>query len=64
VFARNGTTGALRQLPGRAGCLGPARGCTTPRRAAPWELSFSPDGRSVYGAGSTRASLTVFRRAR
>lgn len=57
VFARNGRTGALRQLPGSAGAVRPLS------LAA---LAGSPDGRNVYAVTSSndREALLVFRRNR
>lgn len=63
VFARDGTTGALRQLPGRQGCLGPSSrgGCTVGRGLyGPEAVVVSPDGRNVY-LGSA-GGLAVFAR--
>jgi hypothetical protein len=59
IFARNRRTGALRQLPGRRGCL---ENTFTPVRSQhgpcellggienPNELAISPDGRRLYAA--------------
>jgi DNA-binding beta-propeller fold protein YncE len=57
VFARNGGTGALRQLPGAAGAL---------RHLAPAALAVSADGRNVYAVTSSndREALVTFRRSR
>ena len=57
VFARNGRTGALRQLPGTRGAL---------RHLAPVALAVSPDGRNVYAVtgSNDREALVVFRRNR
>jgi DNA-binding beta-propeller fold protein YncE len=63
VFARDRTTGALRQLPGRSGCLGPSTrgGCTAGRALyGPESVVVSPDGRNVYVASS--GGLAVFAR--
>ena len=63
VFARNRTTGAVRQLPGRLGCLGPSArgGCTTGRAlSGPESVVVAPDGRNVY-VGSY-GGLAVFAR--
>jgi DNA-binding beta-propeller fold protein YncE len=59
VFARDRTTGALRQL----GCLGPSTrgGCTAGRGIyGPESVAVSPDGRNVYVASS--GGLAVFAR--
>lgn len=53
VFARDRTSGALRQLPGRQGCirLRPTRGGTCARLelgGAPGAAHLSPDGRFLY----------------
>ena len=63
AFARNRRTGALRQLPGRAGCLGPAAlGCTLARGVGePVDVTVSRDGRHLYVA-SEHAGIAVFRR--
>ena len=63
VFARDRGTGALRQLPGRQGCLGPTTrgGCTAGRGLfGPESVVVSPDGRNVYMASS--GGLAVFAR--
>jgi DNA-binding beta-propeller fold protein YncE len=63
VFARDRTTGTLRQLPGRQGCLGPsARGGCAAGRAlfGPESVVVSPDGRNVYVGSS--GGLAVFAR--
>jgi len=63
VFARDRTTGALRQLPGRQGCLGPSArgGCAVGRAlSGPESVVVSPDGRNVYVGSS--GGLAVFAR--
>ena len=63
VFARSPATGALLQLPGRLGCLGPTArgGCTTGRAlSGPSSVVVTPDGRNVY-LGSF-GGLAVFAR--
>jgi DNA-binding beta-propeller fold protein YncE len=63
VFARDRTTGALRQLPGAQGCLGPTTrgGCTAGRGLyGPESVVVSPDGRNVYLGSS--GGLAVFAR--
>jgi DNA-binding beta-propeller fold protein YncE len=63
VFARNRATGALRQLPGAEGCLGPAaEGCTPARGLRDTvDVTVSRDGRHLYVA-SEAAGVAVFRR--
>jgi DNA-binding beta-propeller fold protein YncE len=64
VFARNRRTGAVRQLAGRLGCLGPSTrgGCTVGRAlSGPESVVASPDGRNVY-VGSF-GGLAVFARS-
>jgi DNA-binding beta-propeller fold protein YncE len=64
VFARDRATGALRQLAGRQGCLGPSTrgGCAAARALyGPESVAVSPDGRNVYVAAS--GGLAVFARA-
>ena len=63
VFARNRATGALRQLPGKQGCLGPSTrgGCAVGRALyGPESVVVSPDGRNVYTGAS--GGLAVFAR--
>jgi 6-phosphogluconolactonase (cycloisomerase 2 family) len=67
VMARNGDTGALRQLAGRAGCISRVhrRGCASPRGfTQPSAFELSPHGRNLYVVGFTgrRSSISVFRR--
>lgn len=67
VFTRDAATGALRQLPGRQGCISNrletcehARGMSNPR-----DIAVSPDGRSAYVAsylGTSGGSGTAFHR--
>ena len=65
IFRRSSRTGALRQLPGRAGCLSlRARdGCARTRglRYAVGDVEVSGDGRSVYVLGYE--GIAVFRRS-
>jgi 6-phosphogluconolactonase (cycloisomerase 2 family) len=66
VFARNPTTGALTQLAGTAGCVsasGAGEGCATARGLDnPFQLTVSPDGRSVYVVSLEGDSVVAFRR--
>ncbi len=66
VLARNGK-GAVRQLPGPAGCLArkQVQGCT-PARAVGGVSSVvvSPDGRNVYATAFESNAVDVFRRSR
>jgi DNA-binding beta-propeller fold protein YncE len=63
ILARNRRTGALRQLAGRAGCLGPAQlGCTPARGLGEAvDVTLAPGGRQLYVA-SEAAGIAVFRR--
>ncbi len=64
VFDRDRRSGAVRQKPGRAGCLaasGAAGACSRARGlGSASEVAVSPDGRNVYAASF--AGLTVFER--
>jgi 6-phosphogluconolactonase (cycloisomerase 2 family) len=67
VFARSARTGALRQLPGRAGCLQPSghEGCARARALAnTHELVMSRDGRFAYVAADDSNGVTVLARNR
>ena len=67
VFARDARTGALRQLPGRAGCIsetgtgGACRDGTGLWGAS--AVALSPDGRFAYAPGFFASAVTVFGRA-
>src|SRR5205807_300428 len=51
VFARDPTTGAVRQLPGARGCVGAASGCTpAPGLRGVHEVAVSPTGLTAYAA--------------
>jgi DNA-binding beta-propeller fold protein YncE len=66
VLARNGK-GAVRQLPGAAGCLArkQVQGCTTARAlSGVSSVAVSPDGRNVYATANESNALDVFRRNR
>ena len=67
VFARNRRTGALRQLPGGAGCFSqrPGGGCTLVRAMnEPTSIAVSPNGQRVYVAGRRFPSaVAIFARA-
>jgi Lactonase, 7-bladed beta-propeller len=65
VFARDRRSGALRQLPGKRGCLGHrgAGPCAFGRAlGSPIALEVSPDGRNLYVAATGSDALAVFRR--
>jgi 6-phosphogluconolactonase (cycloisomerase 2 family) len=66
VFARSPRTGALRQLPGHAGCL-QARGdegCARARALAnPHQLAIGPDGRFAYVAADDSNGVAVLARS-
>ena len=68
VFARNGRTGALRQLPGTKGCVSqrPGGGCARGRALnEPTAVAVSPDGTRVYVAGRRFPSgIAIFTRGR
>jgi DNA-binding beta-propeller fold protein YncE len=67
VFARNGRTGELEQLPGRRGCLRHGRGGScSPARALgrPVAIAVSPDGANVYVAATASDAVSVFARNR
>ena len=67
VFARAGSTGALTQPTGVAGCLveTPISGCTTGLAlGAPEGMAISADGRNVYVAAALSSALDVLTRDR
>ena len=64
-FARDASTGALRQLGGGSGCIAgsPLPGCTTGRElSGPDSIAISPDGETVYVAAFTGSAIAVFSR--
>jgi fibronectin-binding autotransporter adhesin len=66
VLARNGK-GAVRQLPGAAGCLArkQVQGCTVARAlSGVSSVAVSPDGRNVYATANESNAVDVFRRNR
>ncbi|HWC07996.1 MAG TPA: hypothetical protein VG458_02985, partial [Solirubrobacterales bacterium] len=66
VLARNGK-GAVRQLPGTAGCLArkQVQGCAPGRALAGVDsVAVSPDGRNVYATAFESNAVDVFRRNR
>ena len=66
VLSRNGK-GAVRQLPGAAGCLAlkQVQGCTPARALAGISsVAVSPDGRNVYATANESNAVDVFRRNR
>ena len=76
VFRRDRRTGALRQLPGKAGCVGDRprersrQGCAAGRAlAAQFDLALSPSGRFLYVASGwyvesspSQGGIATFRR--
>ena len=65
VFARDSRTGALRQLPGRAGCVDPggSDGCARGRALfAPAAVAVSPEGGNEYVASAFGDTVAVFNR--
>jgi 6-phosphogluconolactonase (cycloisomerase 2 family) len=66
VFARNRSTGALRQLAGRAGCVSEERtrgGCADGRALeGSIAVEVSQDGGNVYVAASASNAVSVFAR--
>lgn len=65
VFRRDRRTGALRQLPGKLGCVSHhgAGACGFGRALrAPISVAVSPDGRNVYVAATGSDALSVFAR--
>jgi DNA-binding beta-propeller fold protein YncE len=66
VLSRN-SKGAVRQLPGAAGCLArkQVQGCTLARAVAGVSsVAVSPDGRNVYATANESNAVDVFRRNR
>ena len=57
TLARDTTTGALRPLPGRAGCFGLRPGCAKPHEKVLnlTALGISPDARNLYATNATYA---------
>jgi 6-phosphogluconolactonase (cycloisomerase 2 family) len=66
TFARSARTGALRQLPGRHGCIAALPSCRRGRALdSPLALTLSTDDASLYVAAFGSAAIAVFsRRAR
>lgn len=66
VLRRNGSTGALSQLPGAAGCVAgsvPVADCAAGRGiGGPDVVTVSPDGKNVYVGSFTGNALAVFTR--
>jgi DNA-binding beta-propeller fold protein YncE len=66
VFRRDRTSGALRQLAGRAGCIhhvGARAGCTDGRALeGATSLTISRDGRNVYVAAAASNAVAILRR--
>ncbi|HYQ78860.1 MAG TPA: beta-propeller fold lactonase family protein [Solirubrobacterales bacterium] len=66
VLSRN-SKGAVRQLPGAAGCLArkQVQGCTLGRAlSGVSSVAVSPDGRNVYSTANESNAVDVFRRNR
>ena len=67
AFARGRTTGALRPLPGKRGCIRwkGGRGCST-ARAFDWPaaIAISRDGRTVYVGASNSGAVSILSRDR
>jgi DNA-binding beta-propeller fold protein YncE len=66
VLRRDRATGALSQLPGRAGCVAPVPpyvDCTSDRGLDAVTIAISPDGRHAY-ATSDGGAIVAYRRAR
>jgi hypothetical protein len=67
VFTRDRSTGVLRPVPGRRGCVRRGRGaaCGTARAfAGPSSIAFSRGGRYVFVAAEGSGSVVVFARNR
>jgi 6-phosphogluconolactonase (cycloisomerase 2 family) len=66
VFTRDGTTGALRQLAGTAGCVsetGTGGACADGTALdGVRSVTVSPEGTSVYAASETSGAVSVFSR--
>jgi 6-phosphogluconolactonase (cycloisomerase 2 family) len=62
VFSRDRVTGRLRQLTGRAGCVGSAHGCTYRNIGNIDGLALSPDGRTLYSWAWEGGAITVLSR--
>jgi DNA-binding beta-propeller fold protein YncE len=64
AFARNGSTGALTQLPGSSGCIAASNaGCASGLALdQPEGLAISGDGNTVYVAAALSAALDVLTR--
>jgi len=65
VFERDAATGALKQRPGRAGCISDSGkgGCANGRGLVnPHAVTVTADGSSVYVASSTSSAVGIFDR--
>ena len=65
VLTRNPQTGAVVQIPGSHGCLGPKSlpGCTPARATSgTGSIAVSPDGKFVYATAFASSAVDVFRR--
>ena len=67
TLRRDRTTGALSQLPGKAGCIAavpPYADCTDSRGVNPLGLELSRDGRNAYLTDREADAIAIYRRAR
>jgi DNA-binding beta-propeller fold protein YncE len=64
VLRRDRGTGALSQLPGKAGCIAPYAGCTDSRGLYAFGLTLSRDGRNAYITDREHDTIAIYRRAR
>ena len=63
VLKRNRRSGAVAQLPLRAGCVGPVPDCSPARAlSGVGSLVLSPDGRYLYAAAAKSDAIAIFRR--
>ena len=66
VLGRERESGAVRQVPGRYGCVARALPDCAPGRALKGvsSIAVSPDGRNVYATSFASNAVDVFRRSR
>jgi DNA-binding beta-propeller fold protein YncE len=63
VLKRNRRSGAVAQLPLRAGCVGSVPDCSPARAlSGVGSLVLSPDGRYLYAAAAKSDAISIFRR--